>query len=200
MSTGKGGGVCLLLIDVINAFDFPGSSGLARAAAGAALRIDALAARARKQDVPVVYVNDNFGRWRSNFEELVHECIDPRHPGSAVSERLRPHDGDYFVLKPQHSGFYSTPLDLLLEHLGTHTLVMAGFAANLCVVFTANDAHMRGYNLVVARDCVASNTPVLTRDALRHMHGALGAEVPLSAKISFPTLRRRQRRGRRQPF
>lgn len=192
--------VCLLLIDVINAFDFPGSEGLSRAAGRAAQRIDALAERARERGVPVVYVNDNFGKWRSNFKELVHECTRPEYAGSAVSERLRPRDGDYFILKPQHSGFYSTPLDLLLQHLRVRTLVMAGFAANLCVVFTANDAHMRGFELFVPRDCVASNTPALTRAALRHMETALCADTRPAARIRFGELERRHPRGRRQPF
>ncbi|MDB4942046.1 MAG: entB [Labilithrix sp.] len=193
-------GVCLLLIDVINALEFPGSQGLARAAARVAPKIEALAHRAREAGVPVVYVNDNFGQWRSDFNTTVRECAKPEHPGSAVSERLRPHQGDYFVLKAQHSGFYSTPLDLLLDHLGTHTLVMTGFAANLCVAFTANDAHMRGFNLVVPRDCTASNTAKLTQAALLHVGQALHADTSASAALRFERLARNKRKARGQTF
>ena len=113
--------------------------------------------------------------------------------------RLRPHDGDYFVLKPQHSAFYCTVLELLLEHLGTRTLVMAGFAANFCVLFTANDAHMRGFRLVVPADCTASNTAALTRDALAHIE-SLGGSVQESARVNFATVGNRARKPRRSPF
>src|SRR5438105_697185 len=108
----------LILVDVINAFDFPGSAALVRGARQAAPKIEALAARAREARVPVVYVTDNFGRWRSDFAATVEACMAPNQPGRHVTARLRPHDSDYFVLKPQHSGFYCTTLEPLLRHLG----------------------------------------------------------------------------------
>ncbi|WP_394834572.1 cysteine hydrolase [Pendulispora rubella] len=170
-------GVALLLIDVINGFDFEGSEGLVAAAIPAALCIEALARRARRLGVPVVYVNDNFGQWRSNFEATVQECTKRTQPGHAVVARLRPRRGDYFVLKPRHSGFFYTPLPLLLEHLGVDTLVLTGFATNLCVLFTANDAHMLGYHVRIPADCTASNTAGLTRAALAQVREALRADV-----------------------
>jgi len=176
-------GVALVLIDVINGFDFEGAEALARAARRVAPRIEALAQRARAQKVPVIYVNDNFGRWRSDFRATVRECTRPEYLGRAVAERLRPTEADYFVLKPQHSGFYSTALDLLLDDLHVHTVVLTGFAANLCVLFTANDAHMRGYNLVVPSDCTASNTTTLTRATLLHVRNALHGSVLRSADV-----------------
>jgi nicotinamidase-related amidase len=192
--------VAVVLVDVINGFDFEGSAGLVRAATRAAPAIEALAARAREKGVPVVYVNDNFGRWRSDFKAILQACLAPEQPGRLVAARLRPHESDYFVLKPQHSGFYSTTLDLLLAHLGTHTLVLAGFATDLCVTFTAHDAHMRGYNLVVPSDCTASNAPALTRAALTHVEVALGGEVRPSTELDFGRLRHRAKKGRGQPF
>ena len=63
-----------------------------------------------------------------------------------------------FVLKPKHSAFYCTPLDILLNHLGTETSILAGIAGNICVLFTANDAYMRNYKIVVLKDCIGSNT------------------------------------------
>jgi nicotinamidase-related amidase len=190
----------LLLIDVINAFDFPGSANLVRAAKRVAPRIDRLAERARKRGVPVIYVNDNFGRWRSDFQSTVAICTKPGQPGREVAALLRPHDGDYFVLKPQHSGFYFTALEPLLRHLDTRSLVLAGFAGNLCVLFTANDAHMRGYHVVVPRDCTASNTPALTRSALTHVAIALHGEVRISTYVDFAALSRRPRKPRGQTF
>jgi nicotinamidase-related amidase len=193
-------GVGLVLIDVINGFDFEGAGPLARAAKRVAPRIEALARRAREQNVPVIYVNDNFGRWRSDFRATVRECTRPAHLGHAVTERLRPSESDYFVLKPQHSGFYSTPLDLLLHHLHVHTVVLTGFAANLCVLFTANDAHMRGYNLVVPSDCTASNTASLTRSALVHVAEALHGDIRPAAQLDFLALASQRRKPRGQTF
>lgn len=193
-------GVALVLIDVINAFDFPGSRALIRAAEKAAPRIELLARRARESRAPVIYVNDNFGKWTSDFRATVAACTRPNLAGRAVAERLRPMDGDYFVLKPQHSGFYATPLELLLQHLHVHTLVLAGFATNICVVFTANDAHMRGHHLVVPRDAVGANTPALTRTALEHVRVALGGKTPLARTVDFAKLRRGQRKPRGQTF
>ena len=175
----------LLLIDVINPFDFKGSGPIVRAATRAAPKIEALAERARARKIPVVYVNDNFGRWRSDFESIFEACTAPDQPGHAVAARLRPHPGDYFVLKPRHSGFYSTPLDLLLTHLKARTLAIAGFAANLCVAFTANDAYMLGYHVVAPSDCTGANSPVLTRDTLKHIRVALRGTVVPSPRVQF---------------
>jgi len=189
----------VLLIDVINAFDFKGSKGIVNAAERAAPKIERLVERARALAVPVIYVNDNFGQWRSDFRSTVHACAQPDRAGWRIVRRLRPREDDYFVLKPQHSAFYCTVLELLLEDLGTRTLVVAGFAANFCVLFTANDAHMRGFRLVVPADCTAANTPALTRDALRHIE-ALGGTVTESTRVDFDRLATRSRKPRRSPF
>jgi len=189
----------VLLIDVINAFDFKGSTGIVKAAERAAPKIERLVGRARARAVPVIYVNDNFGQWRSDFRSTVHACAQPDRAGWRIVRRLRPREEDYFVLKPQHSAFYCTVLELLLEDLGTRTLVVAGFAANFCVLFTANDAHMRGFRLVVPADCTAANTPALTRDALRHIE-ALGGTVTESTRVDFGRLATRSRKPRRSPF
>lgn len=193
-------GTALLLIDVINAFSFEGAEPLLRAASRAAVRIERLAMRAREEGVPIVYVNDNFGKWRSDFASIIREFAQLPAMRGAITERLRPHRGDYFVLKPQHSGFYSTPLELLLDDLGVHTLVLTGFATDLCVTFTAHDAHMRGYRLVVPSDCTAANTPAIVRSSLEHVRTALHGRTPASAAVDFAALSRGHRRPRGQAF
>ena len=142
-----------------------------------ARRIAQLKRQAREHQVPVVYVNDNFGRWRSDFRAQVEHCLHDGVPGRPIAELLRPDDEDYFVLKPKHSGFYASALAILLEHLGVETVVLTGLAANICVLFTANDAYMRDLRLVVPADCVASNTPGETEHALRQMGQVLKADV-----------------------
>src|SRR6188474_529375 len=131
----------LLLVDVINDFDFPGNDKLLRFALPAARRIAKLKSRLRKLKIPAIYVNDNFGRWQSDFKKQVGLCIRESSPGAAVARLLIPEEDDYFVLKPKHSGFFSTSLDVLLSYLGARTLVLTGVAGNICVLFTANDAH-----------------------------------------------------------
>jgi nicotinamidase-related amidase len=192
-------GVALVLVDVINAFDFRGAGALVKAATRVAPNIRRLAERARRSAIPVIYVNDNFGQWRSDFRATIRACAESTR-GQRIIELVEPKDGDYFVLKPQHSGFYCTTLAPLLDHLRVHTLVLAGFATNLCVLFTANDAHMRGYQLVVPSDCTAANTPALKRAALMHIRVALAGEVRASPGIQFAKLEGRSKKPRGQPF
>src|ERR1044071_8886933 len=136
-------GTALFLIDVINDLDFEDSGTLVAQAEQMAPRLAALKRRAAAAGVPCNYVNDNFGRWRSDFRQTVAHCTSRSSPGRRVSLRLRPKRTDYFVLKPKHSGFYGTTLDTLLEKLRIRRVILAGIAGNMCVLFTANDAYMR---------------------------------------------------------
>jgi nicotinamidase-related amidase len=180
--------VALLLIDVINDLEFPEGDYLLRHALPMARQIAALKRRARRENVPVVYVNDNFGRWRSDFNAQVEHCLRDGVRGKPVVELLRPDADDYFVLKPKHSGFFSTALDTLLEYLGVRAVILTGMAANICVLFTANDAYMRDLHLAVPSDCVASNTEEDNRYALDQMRKVLKADTRPSAELSFRAL------------
>jgi nicotinamidase-related amidase len=182
--------VALLLIDVINDLDFPEGDQLLRFALPMARQIAALKWRARQEGVPVIYVNDNFGRWRSDFSAQVEHCLHDGVRGKPVAELLRPGEDDYFVLKPKHSGFFSTTLDTLLEYLGAKAVVLTGMAANICVLFTANDAYMRDLHLAVPSDCVASNTEEENRYALDQLRKVLKADTRPSTELSFQTLAR----------
>lgn len=174
----------LLIIDVINDLDFPEANQLKRLAPAMARKIAALKRRAKKARVPVVYVNDNFGRWRSDFRKTVEHCRSGK--GRELVELLLPEEDDYFVLKPKHSGFFSSTLETLLRYLGAKKLILTGLAGNYCVLFTANDAYMRDYELMVPADCTASNTGRENRDALKLMRDYLGADTRVSARIRFP--------------
>jgi len=178
-------GLALVLVDTINGFDFEGSEPLAEAAGRAAEHIEALARRAREAGVAVIYANDNFGQWRSDFRATIDACTAPGKPGREVSLRLRPEEGDLFVLKPMHSAFYATPFEILLDHLDVDTLILTGFAADLCVLFTAHDAHMRGFRLMVPSDCTASNSPAITERALAHLRDALSVSIAPSFEIEL---------------
>ncbi len=175
----------LLLIDVINDLDFPGAESLVEFALPMARQIAALKRRARDVHIPSVYVNDNFGRWRSDFRAQVHHCLQHDVPGKQLADLLRPEEDDYFVLKPMHSGFYSTTLELLLRHLEAKTLILCGIAGNNCVLFTANDAYMRGFRLIVPSDCIASNTKEENDAALKQMQDVLKADIRRSSDLTF---------------
>jgi nicotinamidase-related amidase len=177
--------VALLLIDVINGLDFEGGRALLRQAKPMAKRLAALKARALHYGCPAIYVNDNFGRWRSEFHTQVRHCLNDKVPGRVLVELLHPTAQDYFVLKPAHSGFYSTALELLLKHLQTKTLIITGMATNSCVLFTANDAFLRGYEICIPRDCVAANSTQLSRQALKQMQTTLKADIRQSNKLPW---------------
>jgi nicotinamidase-related amidase len=172
----------LLLIDVINDFDFPEADQLLKYARPMARNILRLKRRAQKTGVPVIYVNDNFGRWRSDFRHTVDYCARHGH-GREIVKLLLPEDSDYFVLKPKHSGFFSTTLETLLRYLETQALIITGIAGNFCVLFTANDAYMRDFNLFVPSDCTVSNTKKENDSALWLMRKFLKADTRPSSEI-----------------
>lgn len=133
-------------------------------------------------------MNDNFGKWRSDFRSLLEHCLQDRVRGKPIAELLRPSEDDYFVLKPKHSGFQFTTLDVLLAHLGADTLILTGVAGNFCVLFTAHDAYMRDFHLVVPSDCIASQTEADDRYALAHMARVTKADTAASSKLDFSVL------------
>lgn len=179
----RGEGTALLLVDWINGLDFPGSETLLAAALPAARATARLRRRADQAGVPVVYVNDNFDCWTADVRTLATICR--RGIGRPLVDLLRPRRRDYFILKPKHSGFLHTPLELLLDYLDTGRLVFTGLAGNICVLFTAHDAHMRDFEVVVARDCVASNTPAHNEIALEQLATVVHAQVLDGRDVDF---------------
>lgn len=180
--------VALLLIDVINPLEFEEGEDLLEHALPMAQNILKLKERAKEAGIPVIYVNDNFGRWRSNIKELVAHCLENDVLGKPIVELLRPDDEDFFVLKPMHSGFYSTPLELLLRYLTVETLIITGMAGDYCVLFTANDAYMRNFTLYIPADCVASEQLEFNREALSVMARTLKAEIKPSTELDLKKL------------
>jgi len=178
----------LLLIDVVNDFDFPEGKDLLHVALPAGKNISALKKRARDAGIPAVYVNDNFGRWQSDFKKIVAHCTREDAAGKSFVELLVPDDDDYFVLKPKNSGFYSTTLHLLLTHLNTKNLILTGIAGNNCVFFTANDAYMRDYKIFVPSDCVVSNSEEENLHALRQMETVLKADITRGAELDLKAI------------
>ena len=178
----------LLLIDVINDLEFDGGELLLPHALRAAECIRGLKERAAEAGLPAIYVNDNFGRWRSDFREVVEHTLHDGVRGAEIARLLQPEEADYFVLKPKHSAFFATTLQTLLQHLGVKKLILTGFAGDICILLSAADAYMRDYELYVPRDCIASETPQQNEEALAYMERVLSAETTSGESLDIAAI------------
>jgi nicotinamidase-related amidase len=174
------GGVGLVIIDMINRFDFPGAERLKPKAETASRAISRLKADVRRLGAPVIYVNDNFGEWHSEKSLLVERALES---GNLATHGLVPAKDDFFIIKPQFSGFYATNLPVLLPKLGVSRLIMSGVATDICVLFTAADAHMRDYALWVPSDAVAA-ADEQGKWALEIMRSSMGAETATTEDLT----------------
>jgi nicotinamidase-related amidase len=173
----------LIILDMLSEFRFEGADRLLRPAARIAPRIARLRLRMRNARQPVIYLNDTAGKWESDQSAFVRRCLAEDSKGHDIAQRLLPEDGDYFIFKPRHSGFYATPLADLLDMLHVGHLILTGQTSHQCVLFTAVDAHMRGYRLTVPRDCIAAASQTETRHALFVFTSALSASTPASTAL-----------------
>jgi len=178
----------LILVDFINLFDFEHSEKLAARALEAARRTAKLKERLRASGVPCIYANDNFGHWRSEASRLVEYCTREGASSRNFVEQLRPDPEDYFVLKPMHSAFYQTPLELLLRELGAATLIVCGLSTNSCVVCTAHDARMRNFRLFVPSDCTAARSKREYAQAIAHIASMTDANTSPAASLKLKEL------------
>lgn len=180
--------IALLLVDVINDFEFPDSDELLANALPLVHEIAALRSRAEQAKIPIIYANDNFGKWRSDFRAIVQHCLH-EGKGRKFTAQLTPGADHYFILKPRHSAFFSTSLEILLRSLGVDSVILAGLAGNNCILFTANDAYLRKLNVIVPEDCVASNSQEDNMQALGLMKKILKADTRPSSWLTVAKLR-----------
>ncbi len=181
--------VVLLLIDLINDYDYLGGDKLLEQTRLMVEPILKLKQQARQAGVPVIYVNDNFGHWQSDFKKVLNHCLAKDALGCKITHQLQPEADDYFVLKPKHSGFFSTSLEILLNYLQAKLLVLTGIAGDSCVLFTANDAYMRDYELLIPQDCVASQDASENQRTLQLMQRILKADIRPAGEINFKHLK-----------
>jgi nicotinamidase-related amidase len=175
----------LLLIDLISSFEFENGDKLLEATIPVAERIAQLRENARAANIPVIYANDNWGKWKEDFKTIVGHFTKPGAKGRDVVSLIQPGADDYYILKPHRSAFYSTSLMLLLENLKVKNLIITGVTTDICVIFSANDAYMRGFNLFVPRDCVAAVEPSHTATAMDLIQRVLKADTSPSTSFSF---------------
>ena len=179
------GAEALLIIDMISAWDFPDAKALLPRALSIAPRIAAFKARCKKAGVPVIYANDNRGRWRSDFRQVFDLSVARAGDGMRISEQLAPDSDDYFLLKPKHSAFFLTPLSLLLGHLEVRRIYLTGVAGDQCVLATATDARMRDYDVIVPKDCIASESKSRDKRAVEYFEDVLEIPTTSSQRVRF---------------
>lgn len=178
--------VALLIIDVLTTFQFPDGDAILNGALAMRDPLVKLKARARKACIPTLYVNDNFGDWRSEKEVLMGRCLEAK--GTEFVRPLLPDSEDYFVLKPMHSAFYMTPLEVLLRHLEVEVLILTGLTSSSCITVTAHDANMRGFDIYVPRDCSCARNPAEHSQALDMLESMAGVNLQLSTTLKLQTL------------
>jgi nicotinamidase-related amidase len=173
----------LVVIDMINPYEHEDADRLVDSVRDTLPTVVELLERAGAEDVPVVYVNDNFGSWRSNRDDLVASALRGRHPD--LVEPIRPGPESLFVVKVRHSIFFQTPLEYLLSQQGIDRLVLVGQVTEQCVLYSALDAHLRHLEVCVPSDAVAHIHADLADAALRMMRINLGADICPAEKVAF---------------
>lgn len=171
----------LIVIDMINTYHHPDADLLLPSARRVVPAAAGLLGRARHAGVPVVYVNDNFGQWRSHHGELLDKALSGPHAG--LVEPLVPDERSLFVVKARHSIFFETPLSYLLHQEGIDHLVLCGQVTEQCVLYSALDAHIRHLDVTVPRDAVAHIHAGLADAALAMMERNMGARVGDSGEL-----------------
>lgn len=173
----KKNSTALLIIDMINTLDFKEGKALLRHALPVARDILRMKAKLKKKGVPVIYLNDHFGHWRDDLKAVFDHCTQEKFAGHELSRMMKPDEDDYFLLKPKHSGFFGTQLEVLLNDLGVTKLIITGLAGNICILFTVNDAYMREYEIHVPENGIASNTKKDNSYALDQFRDVFGIET-----------------------
>ncbi|MBO9131506.1 isochorismatase family cysteine hydrolase [Bacillus sp. 165] len=171
----------LLIIDMINDFNFQHGPSLANKCYAIADNILYIKHFLKQHQAPIIYINDHYGIWQANMDKIIVNC--KNELSSPIFSKIQPDDDDYFLIKPHYSAFYETPLNSLLGYLKIENVILTGIAGNICVLFTANDAHMRNYKLYVPKDCIASNDDKDNNHALTVMENVLKANIQDSSNI-----------------
>jgi nicotinamidase-related amidase len=171
----------LLLVDVINDFDFPQNEFLLTQLPILSTRLANLKNNCKRARIPCLYINDNKGKWRSDFPSILKRCLARDSLGRTFVNKLKPATDDYIIFKPKHSAFYATPLELILSHMRVTTVILAGITTNACVLDTAMELHMRDFTLLVPQDCTCALTPDDHRRSLQIIKNSFDAEIAKSA-------------------
>lgn len=181
----------VIVIDMINTYDHEDAELLIPSATETVPVIARLLDRARDHKVPVIYVNDNFGEWRSQHGEILETAL--AGPHADLVEPLRPEADSLFVIKARHSIFFETPLSYLLAQLKVSNVILTGQVTEQCVLYSALDAHIRHLHVTVPDDAVAHIHSDLAEAALQMMSRNMQADIVGADSIEFRPPRRSQK-------
>ncbi|MFF7206514.1 isochorismatase family cysteine hydrolase [Streptomyces sp. NPDC008141] len=180
MSNGRS---AVVVIDMINTYEHGDADLLLPSVEKALPAMGRLIHRAREHGVPVIYVNDNFGQWRSHHGEILESALAGAR--ADLVEPLRPDGDSLFVVKARHSIFFETPLAYLLSQLDIDHITLCGQVTEQCVLYSALDAHIRHLQITVPEDAVAHIHADLAEAALKMMRTNMGATIQHSDAIQF---------------
>jgi nicotinamidase-related amidase len=180
---GRSNATALVVVDMLNPYEHPEADRLAERVARALPGFIDLRDRADQGETPIVYVNDNYGDWNSSAQELAEAAINGRHP--ELVEPVLPREGHSFVIKARHSVFYETPLEYLLDQMGVDRLILAGQVTEQCILYSALDAYVRHFRVVIPTDAVAAIYDHLAEAALEMMERNLSAELCTAGECSL---------------
>jgi nicotinamidase-related amidase len=173
----------LIVVDMINSYDHPDADKLTKSVEKALPKMVDLVKRAADEDVTTIYVNDNFGAWNSNREELVESALEGEY--KELVEPIRPEKDTAFVVKARHSIFFETPLSYLLTENDVERVVLVGQATEQCILYSALDAYIRHFEVAIPRDAVAHIHEHLADAAFEMMEINMDAEIADSESIEL---------------
>lgn len=173
----------LLIIDMISDFRFEDGSLLANQGAAIVPAIVQLRDRLAASGGTVVYVNDTAGTWTMDRTTLLEKAAAPTSKGRTIVEALAPLDDSVMLLKPKHSAFFATPLDLLVQSLHAKTVILTGMTTHMCILFTAIDAYMRDFHIIIPKDAVTAHTEELSQTTLAYCRTTLQSATPTTADL-----------------
>ncbi len=173
----------IIVIDMINTYEHPDADLLVPSVRKVLPAVRSVIERAAAAERDVIYVNDNFGRWRSHHDELLDIALNGPH--ADLVEPVRPDENSLFVVKARHSIFFQTPLEYLLQQNSISRIVLCGQVTEQCVLYSALDAHIRHLDVTVVRDAVAHIHADLAAAALEMMERNMGARLCTAAELDL---------------
>ncbi len=165
----------LIVVDMLNSYEHADAERLTESVERSLSAMKRLIGRAADEDVLTIYVNDNFGAWNSNRDELLRSALDGRF--RHLVEPIAPRDDTLFVVKARHSIFFQTPLEYLLGQEEVDRVVLIGQVTEQCILYSALDAYIRHLEIAVPRDAVAHIHPHLAEASLELMELNMDADV-----------------------
>jgi nicotinamidase-related amidase len=165
----------LIVVDMLNHYEHEDAEPLRRSVHDTLPAIKSLVKRASGADIPIVYVNDNHGDWSAGRPELCQRALEG--PDPSLVEPIIPGERTAFLVKARHSIFYETQLDYLLRDQEVERIILIGQVTEQCILYSALDAYVRHYSIVIPRDAVAHIHQDLADAALRMMETNMAGEI-----------------------